>query len=175
MADESTHADESGTDEATPTAGAVAEATSSGGSGQPVDANGSDDLRQPADDVEYLLRQAEEALESVRVTEGPAVTPFELPELGAARPSTEHASLELLRDVELGMRIELGRSRMHLEDVLKLKQGSVVTLDKLAGDPVDVYVNGRIVARGEVLVLNDNFCVRVTELVRGHEFSSESQ
>jgi flagellar motor switch protein FliN/FliY len=53
---------------------------------------------------------------------------------------------------------------------LKLKRGSVVTLDKLAGDPVDVFVNGRLVARGEVLVLNDNFCVRVTELLTGDDF-----
>lgn len=54
---------------------------------------------------------------------------------------------------------------MLLEDVLKLRRGSVVTLDKLAGDPVDLYANGRLVARGEILVLNDNFCIRVAELV----------
>ena len=60
--------------------------------------------------------------------------------------------------------------RCILEDVLKLKRGSVVTLDKLAGDPVDVFVNGRLVARGEVLVLNDNFCVRVTELLDRRRF-----
>ena len=56
---------------------------------------------------------------------------------------------------------------MYLEDVLKLRKGSVVPLDKLAGDPVDIYVNGRLIARGEVLVLNDNFCVRVAELIVG--------
>ncbi|MEM7808296.1 MAG: flagellar motor switch protein FliN, partial [Planctomycetota bacterium] len=61
--------------------------------------------------------------------------------------------------------IELGRCRMLVEDVLKLVEGSVVELDKLAGDPIDVYVNERIVARGEVLVLNDNFCVRVNEII----------
>ena len=54
---------------------------------------------------------------------------------------------------------------MLVEDVLRLAEGSVVALDKLAGDPVDVYVNQRLVARGEVLVLNDNFCVRVNEIV----------
>jgi flagellar motor switch protein FliN/FliY len=54
---------------------------------------------------------------------------------------------------------------MHLEDVLRLNEGAVVTLDKLAGDPVDIYANGRLIARGEVLVLNDNFCVRVAELI----------
>ena len=75
----------------------------------------------------------------------------------------------LLRDVELDLKIELGRTQMHLDEVLRLKRGSVVSLDKLAGDPVDVYVNGRLVARGEVLVLNDNFCVRVAELISGND------
>ena len=50
-----------------------------------------------------------------------------------------------------------------------MRKGSVVALDKLAGDPVDIFVNGRLIARGEVLVLNDNFCVRVAELVSGDD------
>ena len=79
----------------------------------------------------------------------------------------EQASLDLLNDVQLDLKIELGRTQMHLEDVLRMKNGSVVTLDKLAGDPVDIYANGRLIARGEVLVLNDNFCVRVAELISG--------
>ena len=73
--------------------------------------------------------------------------------------------LDLLGDVDLDVTIELGRTEMLVEDVLKLGSGSVVELDKLAGDPVDVFVNGRRVARGEVLVLNDNFCIRVSEVV----------
>jgi flagellar motor switch protein FliN/FliY len=67
--------------------------------------------------------------------------------------------------VELDLRIELGRTHLCPEEVLQLRQGSVVPLDKLAGDPVDIYVNERLVARGEVLVLNDNFCVRVADLI----------
>ena len=67
------------------------------------------------------------------------------------------------------MRIELGRTHMYLEDVLQLRKGAVVPLDKLAGDPVDVFVNGRLVARGEVLVFNDNFCVRIAELISSDE------
>ncbi len=94
---------------------------------------------------------------------------FDLPGFGATAgasvPTT--AGLDLLNDVELNVKIELGRSRMMVEDVLKLGEGSVVELDKLAGDPVDVYVNDKLVARGEVLVLNDNFCVRVNEIVAG--------
>lgn len=75
--------------------------------------------------------------------------------------------IDLLHDVNLRVKIELGRTRMAVEDVLKLGEGSVVELDKLAGDPVDVFANGRLIARGEVLVLNDNFCVRVNEIVSG--------
>jgi flagellar motor switch protein FliN/FliY len=125
------------------------------------------------DDIQYLLAQAEQALASVDHPVDPALEklqPFEFKDLAASPPSGEKATLELLKDVDLNLRIELGRTQMYLEDVLKLKRGSVVTLDKLAGDPVDVFVNGRMVARGEVLVLNDNFCVRVTELLAGDDF-----
>src|SRR6188472_2216289 len=96
------------------------------------------------------------------------VKPFEFKDLyGGAAAANEQASLDLLNDVQLDLKIELGRTQMHLEEVLRLKQGAVVTLDKLAGDPVDIYANGRLIARGEVLVLNDNFCVRVAELIAG--------
>lgn len=120
------------------------------------------------DDIQYLLTQAEQAIASVDQPVDPAIAgiqPFEFRDFAGSPASGEKATLELLRDVDLQVRIELGRTQMYLEDVLKLKRGAVVPLDKLAGDPVDVYVNGRLIARGEVLVLNDNFCVRVAELL----------
>lgn len=120
-------------------------------------------------DIELLLSHAERALASVQEPAAselpPGIDPFRLEDFSGAPPSTEVATIELIRDVELDLKIELGRTHMHLEDVLKLKRGSVVALDKMAGDPVDVYVNGRLIARGEVLVLNENFCVRVAELI----------
>jgi flagellar motor switch protein FliN/FliY len=122
-------------------------------------------------DVEYILNQAERALSSIdelSANEPPSgVVSFRLQEFSGAPPSTETATLDLIRDVELDLKIELGRTHMYLEDVLKLRRGSVVPLDKMAGDPVDILVNGRLIARGEVLVLNDNFCVRVAELIAG--------
>jgi flagellar motor switch protein FliN/FliY len=124
-----------------------------------------------AQDIEYLLSQAEKALESVNSGQlgdiPTGVSSYNLQEFSPAAPSTEAATLDLIRDVELDLKIELGRTHMYLEDVLKLRKGSVVPLDKMAGDPVDIFVNGRLVARGEVLVLNDNFCVRVAELIVG--------
>ena len=96
-----------------------------------------------------------------------ATQPFTLQGFDAPGGGATTAGIDLLRDVDLNVKIELGRSRMLVEDVLKLGEGSVVELDKLAGDPVDVYVNDKLVARGEVLVLNDNFCVRVNEILTG--------
>ncbi len=124
----------------------------------------------PGEDMDVLFRQATEALNSIDQPSDnlPAgLEPFELRDLAGTPASTDQATLDLLRDVELDLKIELGRTQLCLEDVLQLRKGSVVPLDKLAGDPVDIYVNGRLVARGEVLVLNDNFCVRVGELVAG--------
>ncbi len=88
-----------------------------------------------------------------------------LPSFDSVRADTPQNGIDLLADVNLNVKIELGRTRMLVEDVLRLGEGAVVELDKLAGDPVDVYVNDRPVARGEVLVLNDNFCVRINEII----------
>lgn len=90
---------------------------------------------------------------------------FPLEEFDNAQELPESAAMKLLGDVDLDVTIELGRTRMMVEDVLKLSDGAVVELDKLAGDPVDIYVNERLVARGEVLVLNDNFSIRVSEIL----------
>jgi flagellar motor switch protein FliN/FliY len=96
-------------------------------------------------------------------TGGQAFEPFDLGQSTA--PSVEPHRVSMLNDVKLRVRIELGRTRMLVEDVLKLGEGSVVELDKLAGDPVEVFVNDRLVASGEVLILNDNFCVRISEVL----------
>ena len=120
--------------------------------------------------IDSLLNEAQAALSSLDDAPAPlpdGVKAFEFKDLFGAQPANEQASMDLLNDVQLDLKIELGRTQMHLEDVLRLKQGAVVTLDKLAGDPVDIYANGRLIARGEVLVLNDNFCVRVAELIAG--------
>lgn len=92
--------------------------------------------------------------------------PFELPEFNrtSSDGSSRH-SMGSLDDVELDLHIELGRADLLIDEVLSLRTGAVVPLDKLAGDPVDILVNGRLLARGEVLVLNDNFCVRVAEII----------
>ena len=127
----------------------------------------------PQGDIDYLLRRAEEALESITSNGGnlsggpPEIIEFQFPEFGGSTPNSDHATLDQISEVELDIKIELGRTNMYLEDILKLRKGSVVALDKIAGDAVDIYVNERLIARGEVLVLNDNFCVRIAELLAG--------
>ena len=120
------------------------------------------------EDIEKLLDQASESLDQAAgdnvSTEAPA-KPFSLGDLSSEAESDQRQPIDLLGEVEMDLRIELGRTQMRLEEVLQLRGGSVVALDKLAGDPVDVFVNGRLIARGEVLVMNDNLCIRVTELV----------
>jgi flagellar motor switch protein FliN/FliY len=139
----------------------------------PAEANFVEAAAQPVvsqSDIDVLLNQAEAALASIdqdtrTLPEG--VRAFKLEDFSGTPASTEAATLDLMRDVQLDVTIELGRTHMHLEEVLQLQKGAVVPLDKLAGDPVDIFINGRLIARGEVLVLNDNFCVRVAELITG--------
>lgn len=75
------------------------------------------------------------------------------------------ANIDILMDVSLKVSVELGRATLTVRDTLNLSPGHVVELDKLAGDPVDVLVNGRLIARGEVVVVDDQFGVRITEIV----------
>lgn len=79
--------------------------------------------------------------------------------------SEGNANLDMLLDVSMQVTVELGRTRMLLKQVLDLQQGSVVELDRLAGEAVDLFVNERLLARGEVVVVDDKFGIRITELV----------
>ena len=140
------------------------------GDATPASAGASADGNPDLSELQSLLQQASTGGVSqmdrpVPAARLPETMPFDLPAFEQAISDAQASSIDLLRDVELNVKIELGRSRMLVEDVLKLAEGSVVELDKLAGDPVDVFVNDRLVARGEVLVLNDNFCVRVNEIM----------
>jgi flagellar motor switch protein FliN len=79
------------------------------------------------------------------------------------------AGLDLLMDIPLEISVELGRVKMLVKDIVELGTGSIIEIDKAAGEPVDVMVNGRLVARGEVVVIEDNFGVRITEILNAHE------
>jgi len=123
------------------------------------DDQSSDDL--PSDDSSSGVSTADE----VSSSSGEAVPP--LPDFSGMLADAAANSIDLLNDVELNVKIELGRAEMTVEEILRMSEGAVVELDKLAGDPVDILVNEQLVARGEVLVVNDNFCVRVNEIIPG--------
>ena len=77
--------------------------------------------------------------------------------------------LDLLLDVPLDVSVELGRCRMTIQDLLALGPGAVIELDKIAGEPLDILINDRLVARGEAVVVNDKFGVRITDIVSPQE------
>ena len=79
--------------------------------------------------------------------------------------SEETKNLDLILDIPLTVTVELGRSKMLINDLLQLGQGSVIELTKLVGEPLEVLVNDKLVARGEVVVVNDKFGVRLTDIV----------
>jgi flagellar motor switch protein FliN/FliY len=85
-------------------------------------------------------------------------------ELQGQGPSNDPASLSVLYDLSLPVTIELGRARMSVEEVLSLGRGSVIQLDRLAGEPIDVLVGDRHFAEGEVVVVGEQFGVRITRI-----------
>lgn len=84
-------------------------------------------------------------------------------------PAPVERRLDLLLDVPLDLSVELGRTRMTIQDLLGLGPGSVIELDKIAGEALDILVNDRLVARGEAVVVNDKFGVRITDIVSQSE------
>lgn len=134
-----------------------------------------DSAGRPFDDIAAAMAEAiggdasdvgDDAPPLTSASTAAAVQALDVPDFHNADLTAEaKKKIDLLEDVELNVRIELGRTRMLVEDVLGLNDGAIVELEKLAGDPVDVLVNERLVARGEVLVLNDNFCVRINEII----------
>jgi flagellar motor switch protein FliN/FliY len=109
-------------------------------------------------------RQAERSRESA-VTDLPPLPAPELPELGAGTPVGETRDLRLLADVQVELAVEIGRVKLSLRHLLSLAPGAVLELDRAADAPVDVLVNGCLVARGEVVVIDGEFGVRVTSVV----------
>ena len=83
--------------------------------------------------------------------------------------STTDLNLDVILDVNVTLSLEVGRARIPIRNLLQLNQGSVVELERAAGEPLDVYVNGTLIAQGEVVVVNDRFGVRLTDVVSPSE------
>ena len=104
-----------------------------------------------------------------------AVQPVQFAPLKPATVPGCDANIGLIMDVPLQITVELGRTRKLIRDILELAPGSVVELDKLAGEPVDILVNGKLIAKGEVVVIDENFGVRITDIVSPLERASNLQ
>jgi len=86
-----------------------------------------------------------------------------------ARPTETPANLESILDIPVTLSVQIGSTRLSIRNLLQLNQGSVVELDRLAGEPLDVLVNGTLVAHGEVVVVNEKFGIRLTDVVSAQE------
>lgn len=95
----------------------------------------------------------------------PNVQGIQLPELTPTISAGEQRNIGLLMDVSMELTVELGRTKWKIKDILGMGEGTIIELDKLAGEPVDILVNNNLIARGEVVVIDENFGVRVTEIV----------
>lgn len=106
---------------------------------------------------------------SPHVSQNVTVQPVQFAPLVASNLMQSETNIDFIADVPLQVTVELGRTRKLIRDILELVPGSVVELDKLAGEPVDILVNGRLIAKGEVVVIDENFGVRVTNIVQPAE------
>lgn len=97
------------------------------------------------------------------------VSPVQFGQFSDVQQEGPPGNIGMLYDVPLNVTVELGRTRRSVRDILELTQGSIIELDKLAGEPVDVFVNNTLIATGEVVVIEENFGVRITEIVNTKE------
>jgi flagellar motor switch protein FliN/FliY len=95
----------------------------------------------------------------------PNVQTLQYPNLQGSNLSGEQGNISLIMDVFMEMTVELGRTKKQIKDILGMGEGTIIELDKLAGEPVDILVNHKPIAKGEVVVIDENFGVRVTEIL----------
>jgi flagellar motor switch protein FliN/FliY len=133
-----------------------------------------DQLSSPSSLDDEVERQMLEELaraeaQDATMAQPATVQPVEFDRFARNEGVGQPRNIDILLDVKLPVSIELGRTEMTIRDILELGSGSVVELTKLAGEPVDLLVNNRIVARGEVVVVDENFGLRVTSLISPEE------
>ena len=121
-------------------------------------------------DDEWAAAMAEQAVDPAAAP-APAAAAAEPPRASFPQLNPEPAAasgneqLDLVMDIPVTLSVELGRTKIQIRELLQLAQGSVVDLDRLAGEPMDVLVNGFLIARGEVVLVNDKFGIRLTDIV----------
>jgi flagellar motor switch protein FliN/FliY len=122
----------------------------------------------PGADEDWGAAMAEQA--SSRGAVEPAVQPANIfPRLAPGNTAEAAQDLDLILDIPVNLTVELGRTKIPIKHILQLAQGSVIELDALAGEPMDVLVNGCLIAQGEVVVVNEKFGIRLTDIVTPSE------
>jgi flagellar motor switch protein FliN/FliY len=111
------------------------------------------------DDVKEEMEKSSHPIPKAEVSEA------SFSEIKKETPKTGTMELDFILDIPLTLTVELGRNRMLISELLQLGQGSVIELTKLAGEPMDVFINQKLIARGEVVVVNEKFGVRLTDIV----------
>ena len=125
------------------------------------------DAKQPSEADEQSTENLwGDALAEQQATESQANAPVTTKETQVAAFSED---LKLILDIPVKMTVELGRTKMTIKELLRLSQGSVVTLDGLAGEPLDILINGYLIAQGEVVVVSDKFGIRITDIITPSE------
>jgi len=125
------------------------------------------DSNKPSDDISADDLWAE-AMNEQAVSSAPqADDVFKTFETSAAAGSLQ--DIDLIMDIPVKLTVELGRTKMTIKELLRLAQGSVVSLDGLAGEPLDILINGYLIAQGEVVVVNDKYGVRITDIITPSE------
>jgi len=119
-------------------------------------------MAEQAAEQEAQEQQTEQEAVSVRPVE---FAPLEGQPEGQEQQKPQTLSVEVLLDVEVPIVVELGHTEMPLKEILALRPGAIVELDRLAGEPADIVIRGHVVAQGEVIVVDDNFGVRITNIV----------
>jgi flagellar motor switch protein FliN/FliY len=121
-----------------------------------------------SDDQDTMDEWAAALAESEGTDEGADTHVAELDELSDSRheiSGEEKRKLDTILDIPVTISMEVGRSKINIRNLLQLNQGSVVELDRVAGEPLDVLVNGTLIAHGEVVVVNDKFGIRLTDVI----------
>ncbi len=121
-----------------------------------------------SDDWAQALAEVQATAQPADPPEAAARAPLFEP-LGAGSAPTLREDIDLVLDIPIQLTVELGRTRIPIKHILQLAQGSVIELDALAGEPMDVLVNGFLIAQGEVVVVNDRFGIRLTDIVTPSE------
>lgn len=128
-----------------------------------------DDEQISEDD--WAAAMQEQAVADAAMAEPPPPEPARaaFPEFGAGEKPTSMNDFDMILDIPVQITVELGRTKLSIRNLLQLAHGSVVELDALAGEPMDVLVNGTLIAQGEVVVVNDKFGIRLTDIITPSE------